>query len=364
MVLLKEGRRLESPFSGNRYEIAQKLGQGGYGSTYLAYVISRSGNRHGQICLKVTEDQDSWHRESYFGELLRGEPRVVQLYESFPLEGRVGGSKTMLYYLVSELATHGTIKEFLQLTGNEPWPPNRAKREVTALLKVLNSLHGGGVTHRDLTPMNIFVTDPGILKLGDFGIAGQTLFGKKPQVLAFNPYFVTAGFDGTPPDDVFQMGQLLAALLTGSAESPLTVSEANRLVGGDEKLKNVVLRAIGPKRERYVDAYEMIEALQGGPGPTVNLRSLKGKTVVFTGPLSIRREDAAILVFQAGGKVGKEVKTSTDVLVVGGRGNYRGGGNKGVKLRMAININKRYSHKISLIGEPDFRRLARMRLQS
>jgi serine/threonine-protein kinase len=244
MVLLKEGRRLESPFSGKRYEIVQKLGEGGFGATYVAHVISRSGDRHGQVCLKLTEDQDSWHRESYFGELLRGEPRVVQLYESFPLEGRIGGSKTMLYYLVSELATHGTIKEFLQLTGNKPWSTNRAKREVIALLKVLNSLHGGGVTHRDLTPMNIFVTDAEILKLGDFGIAGQTLFGQRPQVWAFNPYFVTAGFDGTPPDDVFQMGQLLVALLTGSAESQLKVSEARRRLHCDENLKTVVLRAI------------------------------------------------------------------------------------------------------------------------
>src|SRR5262245_29005454 len=114
MVLLKNGRRLESPFSGNRYEIARKLGQGGFGTTYLAYVISRSGNRHERVCLKVTEDQDSWHRESYFGELLRKEPRVIRLYESFPSEGSVGGSKTMLYYLVSELAEHGPIKEYLQ----------------------------------------------------------------------------------------------------------------------------------------------------------------------------------------------------------------------------------------------------------
>jgi eukaryotic-like serine/threonine-protein kinase len=361
MDILKKGRRLESPFSDNRYEIVQKLGEGGFGATYIARGISRSGKGHEQVCLKVTEDQDSWHRESYFGELLRGEPRVVQLFESFPLEGRVGGSKTMLYYLVSELASQGPIREFLRLSGNEPWPTNRAKREVIALLKVLNSLHGGGVTHRDLTPMNIFVTDAGILKLGDFGIAGQTLFGKKPQVLAFNPYFVTAGFDGTPLDDVFQMGQLLAALLTGSAESPLKVSDANEKLRCDEKLKTVVRRAIGPKRERYVDAYEMIEALYGGSDTNTNVRSLKAKTVVFTGPLSIRRDDAAILVFQAGGKVGRKVTTRTDVLVVGGRGDYRGGTNKGVKLRTAIKINKKYLNKVALIGESDFRRLTRIR---
>ena len=212
--------------------------------------------------------------------------------------------------------------------------------------------------------MNIFVTDAAKLKLGDFGIAGQTLFGKSPQVSAFNPYFVTAGFDGTPPDDVFQMGQLLIALLTGSAESQLKVPEASRRLSCDENLKTVALRAIGPKRDRYVDAYEMKEAMTGEPSTTTSLRTLKGKTVVFTGPLSTKREDAVILVLQAGGKVGRNVNMATDVLVVGGRGSYRGGGHKGVKLRTAIKINREYLNNIALIGESDFRRLARKRAAS
>jgi hypothetical protein len=49
------------------------------------------------------------------------------------------------------------------------------------------------------------------------------------------------------------------------------------------------------------------------------------------------------------------------VLVVGGRGDYRGGTNKGVKLRTAIKINKKYLNKVALIGESDFRRLTRIR---
>ena len=256
MDLLKSGRRLESPYSGKRYEIVAKIGEGGFGEVYRAYVVSRAGRSVAEVCIKVTEDQPSWHRESYFGDLLKGNARVIHLEESFPLPAKVGGSRTMLYYLVSELASHGTIRDFLQMSGNKPWLPNHAKREVIALLKVLNSLHGGGVTHRDLTPMNIFVCEPGKLKLGDFGVACQTLTGKRPQVLAFNPHFVTAGFDGSPPDDVFQMGQLLAALLTGTAEAPLNVAEANRKLTCEQVLKQVALRAIGPKKERYVDAYE------------------------------------------------------------------------------------------------------------
>jgi serine/threonine protein kinase len=284
--------------------------------------------------------------------------RVIQLQESFPLERRIGGIKATFYYLVLELATYGTIRDFLQATG-KPWHPVRAKREVLELLKVLTQLHAGGVTHRDLTPMNIFVTDGPKLKLGDFGVAAQTLYGKRPRIMAFNPYFVTAGFNGTPPDDVFQMGQLLAALLLGNAGSLLTVKQANQALTCDEALKRVVLRAIGPKLDRYHDAYEMMQALKGEQEAVNRIKSLKSKIVVFTGPLSIKRDDAMLLVFQAGGIVASKVNGQTDVLVVGGRGDYHGGGNKGVKIRRALRINKRHPNKIALIGEPNFMRLVR-----
>jgi serine/threonine protein kinase len=358
MDLLHSGQRLESPYTGKRYEIEAKLGAGVFGQAYLAHEINRSGAHLGQVCIKVTQDQASWHRESYFGEVLAQEPRVIQLYESFPLERRIGGIKTTLYYLVSELAVNGTIRDFLEFTG-KAWTASRAKREVIELLKVLNALHIGGVTHRDLTPMNIFVTDGGKLKLGDFGVAAQALTGKQPHVMAFNPYFVTAGFDGTPPDDVFQMGLLLAALLLGSAQSPRVLKEVRKALSCDPQLKEIVLKAIGPKRERYCDAYEMMQALRGEQETVSTLRSLKSKTVVFTGPISIKREDATLLVFQAGGNVANKVSRHTDVLVIGGRGNYRGGGIKGIKIKTALRINKKKPEKITLISEPIFMRLVR-----
>ncbi len=356
MERLKNGERVASPR--NRYEIKGNLGSGGFGQAYLANEIDPSGRPLQQVCIKVTEDQDSWHRESYFGEVLRGDRRVIQVYNSFPLQRPVGGLRTTVYFLVSELAIHGTIRDFLQDT-QQPWPPSRAKSEVLALLKVLNALHTGGVTHRDLTPMNIFVTEGIKLKLGDFGIAAQTLSGKRPQVMAVNPYFVTAGFNGTPPDDVFQMGQLLAALLLGTYELPITIREAKTLLPDGLDLKAVVLQAIGPKRERYADAYEMMEAMNAEIQTVSKVRSFRNKTVVFTGPLTTRREDAKILVLQAGGRVDNEVNNRTDILVIGGKGNYRGGGNKGVKLRTALKINRKRPNTIALIGEPDFRRLVR-----
>ena len=59
-----------------------------------------------------------------------------------------------------ELAEHGTVADYLKRTG-KPWTEARAKREIMALLRVLDQLHGGSATHRDITPFNIFVCKNG-----------------------------------------------------------------------------------------------------------------------------------------------------------------------------------------------------------
>jgi NAD-dependent DNA ligase len=212
--------------------------------------------------------------------------------------------------------------------------------------------------------MNIFVCGKGTLKLGDFGIARHQLADGPMTIDAFNPGFVTRGFlndrhrHWLAVDDVYQMGQLLAMLLRGSAEEIVTPPMVNSL-SCDERLKLVLRRAIGPRKKRYADAFEMLQALDGDQvSAETQLRSLKDKTVVFTGPLSITRFDAEVLVLQAGGKVASEVTSCVEVVVQGGRSPHYKGGHKGRKLAAAEKLIKA-GHKIHIIGEAEFRRLAR-----
>ena len=64
------------------------------------------------------------------------------MYDSFPLfpPTRRHG---VLYCLVFEYAEHGTIRDHLAST-KEGWSPVRARREMIALLKLLDQLHGAG----------------------------------------------------------------------------------------------------------------------------------------------------------------------------------------------------------------------------
>lgn len=359
---MKANRVITSPVSGARYKIGSVLGEGGFGRAYQAYELNRRSRPVEEVCLKTTTNQASWHRESYFGELFRHSRRVIQLYDSFPLASGANGRSSIMYCLVLELAKGGTVADYLARTG-KPWPSSRAKREIIALLRLLDQLHGGGATHRDITPTNIFVCGRGVLKLGDFGIARHHVRGKLITIDAFNPAFVTRGFleqshrQWLAVDDVFQMGQLLAMLLRGDAESPVNAAMVNQ-IDCEPALKSIVKKAIGPRSKRYADAYEMLLALEGdGEVTTSPIHSLKGKVVAFCGQLSIKRFDAEIMVLQAGGTVSQNVTRKVDVLVHGGKRRIKDG-HKSAKLRQAQKLIEQGA-EIHVIGEREFRQLAR-----
>ena len=364
MRKIRFGSVILSPVTGERFRIADMLGEGGFG---CAYRIERLDSRDRSIeehCLKTTNDPQSWHQEAYFGELLKSCERAIHMYESFPLFPPTKRHE-VLYCLVFELAAHGTIRDHLASTKRS-WSFNRASREIIALLKLLNRLHGVGALHRDITPMNVFVCNNKRLKLGDFGIARQVLPGNLANASVFNRGFVSRRMakgeqrNWLPSDDVFQMGQLFAMLLHGDPDTLISGKDVKSLPCNDD-LKEIIAKAICPRKSRYPNALEMLRELQGdGDYETPTLDDLEGKTVVFTGPLSIRRFDAEVLVRQVGGQVASHVTNQVDVLVQGGRSPRYSKGHKGDKL-CAVEKLIRQGHPISLISENEFFNLVHFR---
>ena len=356
MVKLAKGRIIRSPFTDRRYRIGHVIGTGGYGKAYWAVDLTHRAD----VLLKYTFDQLSWHRESYFGELLRGNPRVIQILLLLPGHAEVRAEAGIRYCLVLELAEHGTVADYLKRTG-KPWTEARAKREIMVLLRVLDYFDGGSATHRDITPFNIFVCKNGILKLGDFGIARHELAGRATKPDAFNPDYVTRGVIDAEHrawaavDDVFQMGQLLSMLLLGRPRDKVTLTELRQSDISPE-LKSVIRRAIGPRSRRFPDAWEMLQALRGEPMTSPSrLKTLSGKHIVFAGPLTISRFDAEVLALGAGAEVASRVTRSTDVLVQGKRTRE---GQRSTKIIDAERLI-RQGRRIDVIGEIEFRRLVR-----
>ena len=268
--LLSAGQVVQSPETGARYRVEGLLGQGGFGQVFRARRLVRSRSVPSVVCIKASLHIDGWMRESYFGRLLEGDPRAIRVYDTFPLMdgGRV------LYCLVLEYARHGDLRAFLRRT-RAGFRESAARREIAGLLTVLGRLHRGQVLHRDLTPMNVFVCDRSGLKLGDFGIVRQQGDRRGVKARTWNPHGAPSDIvKGAVPkwqarDDVYQVGQLLAMLVKGDAESRVRTAEVRRLPCSDH-LKEIVYRCIGERRKRYESADEL------DPGPAHAARAAEG----------------------------------------------------------------------------------------
>jgi serine/threonine protein kinase len=343
--------------------VGELLGAGGFGAVYRA--VHETGGRRlrGSCVLKVTVQVEAWHREAYFGEVLRETPGVVKVHESFAWMPR-SSARSPLYCLVSEYIEGGDLTHYLQ-EHPEPWPEWKARREILRLLGSVKLLHASGLVHRDITPNNVFVTSRLELKLADFGIAALRIGKRQPKANAFAPMFApTAIRSGKvrawlPADDVYHLGKLYALLLHGGGKSKLTPRLVKTL-GCSSWAKSVIQRSIGERRKRFADASQMLKALQkqerDGPARQSGVRSLQGKRVVFTGRFAMLRKDASKLLVKRGGIPEPRVSSKTDVVVVGDQSPHWKAEKKGQKL-LDLDRELERGHRIAVITERRFQRL-------
>ena len=313
--------------------------------------------------MKVSDRMDGWVREAYFGQLLDGHPRAIRVFDVFPLV-RPGGH--VLYCLALEYARHGDLSTALE-RGVKGWSEATTRREIAGILQVLGTLHRGQLLHRDLTPMNVFVCDGHRLKLGDFGIVRQQRDSRGITAHTLNRSMVPSDFlaGGAPKwqarDDVYQVGQLLAMLVKGDAGARIRTTDVRRLPCSDH-LKEIVHRCIGERRKRYESADELIDALRTPPARLHSgvLRTLRGAHIAFTGILSRPRRDAVLAAERAGAVVHGAPSARTTV-VVRGRPNPQqaAGRDAGLKL-MEIKRQREKGHRITLLNEAQFWKLARL----
>jgi serine/threonine-protein kinase len=359
--LLAPAQVVASPETGLAYRIERLLGEGGFGQVYLSRRVRRSSRIPATVCVKVSTRIDGWLREAYFGQLLAGHPRAIQVFEAFPKPGPDG---RVLYCLVLEYAAHGDLSAFL-LRGRRGWSERTTRREIAGVLEVLGKLHRGQMLHRDLTPLNVFVCDGPSLKLGDFGIVRHQ--SDRRGITARTMNAMTAPSDilsGAVPkwqarDDVYQVGQLLGMLVKGDAETRMHAPEVRRLACSDH-LKEIIYRCIGERRKRYESADELIRALRSPPAPLEvgALRSLKGVHLAFTGILSRPRIEAARAARRAGAVVHSAPSARTTVVVRGRPNPLQAAGRDAGRKLMEIKRLREKGHRITLLDERRFWRLA------
>jgi BRCT domain type II-containing protein len=128
-------------------------------------------------------------------------------------------------------------------------------------------------------------------------------------------------------------------------------------------LKEIVYRCLGERRKRYESADELIEALRNPPAP-LNvgvLRTLKGVHLAFTGILTKRRKEAVRAAKRAGAIVHSGPSARTTVVVRGKPNSLQAAGRDGGLKLMEIKRLREKGHRITLLNEQQFWRLARLR---
>ena len=219
---------IEGRLLGNRYEIINKIGNGGMAMVYKAkdHVLNRF------VAVKILRDEFTTDMEFIKRFEIEAQsaasithPNIVSVYDV--------GNEGSLYYIVMELIRGKTLKEIIiEEQGPLPW-----KWSINIAIQIASALevaHKNNIVHRDIKPHNIIITEDGVAKVTDFGIAKAvsnstiTAFGTTiGSVHYFSPEHARGGYTDSK-SDLYSLGVVLYEMLTGKvpfdADTPVSVA--------------------------------------------------------------------------------------------------------------------------------------------
>ena len=219
---------LKGRLLGNRYEIIEKIGSGGMATVYKAkcHVLNR------YVAIKILRDEFTTDEEFIKRFEVEAQsaasithPNIVSVYDV--------GADGNLYYIVMELIKGKTLKEIIvEEKGPLPW--KWSVNIAGQIASALETAHKNHIIHRDIKPHNIIITEDGVAKVTDFGIAKAvsnstiTAFGTTiGSVHYFSPEHARGGYTDEK-SDLYSLGVVMYEMLTGKvpfdADTPVSVA--------------------------------------------------------------------------------------------------------------------------------------------
>ncbi|MCB1610707.1 MAG: protein kinase [Xanthomonadales bacterium] len=259
------------------YDIVGELGRGGMGVVYKGFETSLG--RH--VAIKTLSEalaNDPSVVERFFREARSmaqlNDPHIVQIYF-------VGEDQGQPFFAMEFVAGESLSQ---RLKREHILDPFEAARLLLQVAQGLSTAHDRGVIHRDIKPANLLITERGVVKVADFGIAlASQDFNKKltgtGQFVGTPGYLSPEVCLGKPVDqrsDIFALGIVFFEMLTGQTpfqdESPLgmmlevvqaDIPDVRRINDAiDPSLSEILKRMVAKEpTDRYADCHQLIADL-------------------------------------------------------------------------------------------------------
>lgn len=261
---------------GGRYELIEKIGEGGMAVVYKAKCTLL--NRF--VAIKILKPEfikdnkfiESFRRESQAAASL-SHPNIVNVYD-------VGTEGKNIQYIVMEYIEGNVLSDIIAKEG--PLPIDKSISIAKQIASALGHAHKNHIIHRDIKPHNIMITKEGMAKVTDFGIAravNSTTIVNNNSVMGSVHYFSPEQARGGYVDeksDIYSLGIVLYEMVTGTlpfdGENPISVAmkhindemtpptQLNDKI--PKSLETVIMKAANKyQTNRYSSAKEMQDAL-------------------------------------------------------------------------------------------------------
>ena len=276
-----------------RFEITDKLGEGGMGVLYRAH-DPRLGRTVAIKVLRADEAADPQRTRHLLQEARTlsalNHPNIVTVHD-------VGEHESLGTWIAMECLDGESLRERL---ARGPLPLAEALRIAIGVARGLAAAHAAGVVHRDLKPANVMITSTGLVKVLDFGLArrpppvepggesvGVTLsIPTAEHAFVGTPAYMSpeqaAGRPADARSDVFSFGITLYEMIAGrrpfAGDTDLALLFAilnatpqplrDLRPGVDARLETIVARCLAKDPDaRYASAAQLLRDLEACAAP-------------------------------------------------------------------------------------------------